>query len=217
MLTMIIEIPLLRGLIMGVLLAAPIGAVGAMCVKRAMSGQWLRALAVGLGSATVDTLFGAIAAFGLTIIASYVLSHQTLLGLIGGVIVTGMGVATYMSQFKSDGTGDEAEQIGRDFAKAVTMSAANPATFLGALGLFAALGPTDPDITRLATTTLVAGVFCGSMLWWTFLSAIAHLFRRRFGPKTLQRFNKIEGVVIVVLGLAVIAVATFGGLGGNRP
>jgi threonine/homoserine/homoserine lactone efflux protein len=207
MLTFITEIPFLRGLIMGVLMAAPIGAVGVMCVKRAVSGAWLRALAVGLGSATVDALFGMIAGLGLTIIATFIVEHQMVLGLAGGLIVTGIGVATYLSHPRAESPGLETERLPRDFAKAFMLSIANPATFLGALGLFAALGPADAQTTRATAVMLVSGVFCGSLLWWVFLAAVARLFRGNFGPQTLERFSKVEGILIAVLGLAVIVLA----------
>ncbi len=204
------EIPFLRGLIMGVLMAAPIGAVGVMCVKRSLSGAWLRAAAVGLGSATVDALFGAMAGLGLTIIATFLITYQTPLGVIGGVIVMGLGVATYRAPVSTTAiTGLDSNRIWQDFAKAFTLSIANPATFLGAIGLFAALGPADPEVTRHAGLILVIGVFCGSILWWTFLTGITHLFRSDFGAETLRRFNRIEGAVIVVFGIGVVAVAIF--------
>lgn len=160
------EIPFLRGLIMGVLMAAPIGAVGVMCVKRALSGAWFRAAAVGLGSATVDTLFGAVAGFGLTIIASFLIAYQTPLGVIGGVIVIGLGAATYRAPVSTTAiTGLDSNRISQDFAKAFTLSIANPATFLGAVGLFTALGPADPEVTRQAGLTLVmefsVAQYCG--------------------------------------------------------
>ena len=205
------DIPFLRGLIMGVLMAAPIGAVGLMCVKRALSGAWLRATAVGLGSATVDALFGAVAGLGLTIIATFLITYQTMLGVIGGIIVTGLGVATYRAPVSAEAiTSLDSSRIWQDFAKAFTLSIANPATFLGAVGLFAALGPGDPEVTRQAGRALVAGVFCGSIVWWAFLTGITHLFRGTFGPETLRRFNRIEGAVIFVFGISVIAVAIFG-------
>lgn len=207
MLTSIPEIPFLRGLLMGVLMAAPIGAVGVMCVKRALSGAWLRAAAVGLGSATVDALFGAVAGLGLTIIATFLMTYQTPIGVIGGVIIIGLGVLTYRAPVRSSTDVLEAGRLWRDFAAAFTLSIANPATFLGAVGLFAALGPADPDVTRQAAVVLVAGVFCGSIVWWLFLSSVARMFRGRIGPEMLTRFNRIEGAIISVLGAVVVLVA----------
>ena len=207
MLADVTAVPFLRGMIMGVLMAAPIGAVGLMCVKRAINGQWLRALAVGLGSATVDAAFGAVAALGLTIVATFLVEHQTELGLAGGLIVVVLGIGTYFAKVEEDAGVTQTERAPRDFAKAFTLSLANPATFLGALGLFAALGPVDGTLERSAGLMLVVGVFCGSMTWWFLLSATARVFRTNFQPATLARLNKIEGLVIVVLGLIVMAVA----------
>jgi len=207
MLPFVIESAFARGLIMGVLMAAPIGAVGVMCVTRAANGAWLRAGAVALGSASVDALFGAIAGLGLTIIAGFIIENQTPLALMGGVIVTGLGLATFLSPLSAEEPELESEKLRRDFASAFMMSIANPATFLGAVGLYAALGSAEPEIARQTAGELVLGVFTGSLAWWTFLTLMTRLFRDRFSPATLKRINKIEGVVIIGLGLAVIALA----------
>lgn len=206
MLEPLFELPFLRGLVVGLLMAAPIGAVGAMCIKRALSDGWPRAMSVGLGSACVDALFGAIAGMGLTFIATFVVDHQTAIGVLGGLIVIGLGVATYIAPIKTAEAKGTSGHKRRDFAAAFMMSIANPATFIGAIGLFAAFGQAGADKNAESALVLVVGVFCGSMLWWTFLTVTARLMRHRFVPETLSRLNKIEGAVITIFGLVLVAV-----------
>jgi threonine/homoserine/homoserine lactone efflux protein len=202
----VVDDPILRGLIVGVLMAAPIGGVGVMCIKRALSDGWRRALAVGLGSACVDAIFGAVAGLGLTFIATFVVDHQRSIGLIGGVIVVGMGIATYLAPIKTE---DESKPVvgakRRAFAAGFMMSIANPATLLGAIGLFAALGQVDPVTAPQSAIALIGAVFAGSMMWWTFLITMARTFRHRFAPERLTGLNKIEGAVIGLFGVILIA------------
>lgn len=208
----IIDLPFLRGMIVGLLMAAPIGAVGVMCIKRALSDGWLRALAVGVGSATVDALFGTVAGLGLTFVATFVTDHQAAIGAIGGLIVIGMGVVTYHVPIKTEDAKSETGHKRRDFAAAFMLSIANPATLLGAVGLFAALGQVDPKTAPQSAAVLIGGVFLGSMLWWAFLITGARLFRSHIVPTTLLRLNKIEGALIVGFGFVLVAVVLGGTL-----
>lgn len=198
--------PFLRGLIVGLLMAAPIGAVGVMCIKRSLSDGWLRAMAVGMGSAVVDAGFGTVAGLGLTFVSTFVTDHQVAIGVVGSVIVMGIGVATYLSPVKAETVKVESGLKRRDFATAFMLSVSNPATLLGAVGLFAALGQVDPKTAPQSAMVLIGGVFAGSMAWWVFLTAAAGFFRQWFVPETLARMNKIEGAVIAVLGAGLALV-----------
>ncbi|MBL8644326.1 MAG: LysE family transporter [Rhodospirillaceae bacterium] len=202
----IIEDPILRGLIVGVLMAMPIGAVGVMCIKRALSDGWRRALAVGLGSACVDAIFGAVAGLGLTYIATFVVDHQSIIGLLGGAIVIIIGIVTYFSPIKTEEAKPVVGAKRRDFAAGFMMSIANPATLLGAVGLFAAFGQVDPVTAPQSAAALIGAVFAGSLLWWMFLASMARMFRSRFVPERLSRLNKVEGAVICVFGVVLVVV-----------
>jgi threonine/homoserine/homoserine lactone efflux protein len=198
----------LRGLIVGVVLAAPIGAVGMMCITRSLTHGWHRAMAAGLGSAVVDALFGALAGLGLSAITMVVVDNQTIIGMGGGLIVVGVGVATYLAPIRTDVASMAVGSSIRDFTAAFMLSITNPATLLGAVGLFAAFGHTDPTSDLRGAVVLIAGVFCGSMAWWMALAGAARMFRRMFMPTALPRLNKIEGIVIAAVGLlAIIAAA----------
>ncbi|MBL8628354.1 MAG: LysE family transporter [Rhodospirillaceae bacterium] len=204
--TVIIEDPILRGLIVGMLMAAPVGAVGVMCIKRALSDGWRRALAVGLGSACVDAIFGAVAGLGLTYIATFVTDHQRSIGLLGGLIVIGVGIATYFSPIKTEDNGPVVGRKRRDFAAGFMLSIANPATMLGAIGLFAALGQVDPVTAPQSAVALISAVFAGSLAWWVFLISMARMFRHKFVPERLQMMNKIEGALISLFGIVLVII-----------
>ncbi len=204
--TVIIDDPILRGLIVGILMAAPVGAVGVMCIKRALSDGWRRAMSVGLGSACVDAIFGAVAGLGLTYIATFVTNHQNSIGLFGGLIVTGIGVATYLSPIKTEDNSPVVGRKRRDFAAGFMLSIANPATMLGAIGLFAALGQVDPVTAPQSAAALIGAVFAGSLTWWVFLISMARLFRHKFVPERLHKLNKIEGALIGAFGLLLVII-----------
>jgi threonine/homoserine/homoserine lactone efflux protein len=201
------ELAFLKGLIAGFAMAAPIGAVGIMCIRRAISFGLGRALIAGLGSALADAIFGAAAGLGLTVISAFVVAHEAAIGLVGGVIVLGVGVATYLAPVRTEAESWAPGDRRKDVARAFSMSIANPATMLGALGIFAAFGPIDPARAPGDAAVLVLGVFLGSMLWWLVLAGTARALKDRFVTGALPRLNRIEGVIIGACGVAILAVA----------
>lgn len=195
----------LRGMLAGLLMAAPVGAVGAMCIRRALAGHWIRALMVGFGSAIADTIFGAIAGLGIGLIGSFIVAHEVGLTLFGGLVVTAAGIFTFRAPVDTARADEEAEAAIRDGLRAFVLSIVNPATFLGAIGIFALLGGADVTTAPAAATSLIIGVFAGSMGWWVVLSGGVRLLREKFVSTALPELNHIEGVVIAVFGAAAIA------------
>lgn len=204
MYALVSDFAFLRGLVAGAALAAPIGAVGVMCIRRTLSYGLDRALFVGLGSALADALFGAVAGLGLSAIASFVVAHEIAFALIGGAIVTGVGVITYRAPVRMVDTEPVAGDRRKDVARAFLLSIVNPATLLGAIGIFAVLGAIDPAARPLAAGSLVVGVFAGSMLWWLTLGTMARVFREKFMLHALPHMNQIEGAVIGLFGIVAV-------------
>lgn len=196
-----------RGLLAGLLMAAPVGAVGAMCIRRALSGHLIRALMVGFGSAVADTLFGAMAGLGIGMIGSFIVAHEVGLTLLGGLIVTATGIFTFRAPVDTATAEEDTEAAIRDGVRAFVLSIVNPATFLGAIGIFALLGGVDVTTAPAAALSLVVGVFAGSMGWWMILSGSVRLLRERFISAALPELNHIEGVVIAVFGVGAVIFA----------
>src|ERR1700742_4469990 len=91
----ILDLAFVRGLVAGFALAAPVGPVAMLCVRRALTRGRMQAFIAGLGAAAADMIFGAVAGLGITVVNAFVEDHQTAIGLTGGIIVLVIGVATY--------------------------------------------------------------------------------------------------------------------------
>jgi arginine exporter protein ArgO len=200
---LLLDQPLLRGMIIGALMAMPVGAVGMMCIRRALDRQRWRAMAVGLGSATCDGFFGFVAGAGVTALGSFIIANEIAIALIGGVVVVAMGVLTYRAAPPPNVDDSLATGLGGDFGKAFTLSVLNPATFLGAVALNATIG----GGVEGHLIELTAGVVLGSIAWWLFLTALTTLLRERFVGGTLPHLNHVEGMVVTGFGLALMAAA----------
>ena len=197
-----------RGAVVGFALAAPMGPVAVLCIRRALARGLIQAIIAGLGAALADMAFGAVAGLGITVISASVLNYEVFIGMIGGTLVLAFGVITYRTPIVLTNGTVAVKSLRRDFAAAFTMAITNPATMIAAAGLFAAFGPIDAYTAPVAALWLVTGVFMGSAAWWVILAGVVATLRGRFIANGLPWLNRISGSVIGFSGaLVLIAVA----------
>jgi len=204
------DIPLLRGVIAGFALAAPIGPVGVMCIRRALIEGRLNAFLAGLGAALADTIFGAVAGLGITVISGFVAAHAAAFALVGGLIVLGLGLVTLYAPAVPVHDMPKLRSVKHDFALAFTTAITNPATMIAAAGVFTAYGPIDPFVKPIDAVALVGGVFAGSAGWWLLLASLAAAFKQRFVNRGLKWLNRISGTMLVVFAAVVLAGVALG-------
>jgi threonine/homoserine/homoserine lactone efflux protein len=200
----ILQVAFIRGLVAGFALAAPMGPVAMLCVRRALTKGRLQALVAGSAAAVADMIFGAAAGLGITVVNTFVANYQVIIGAIGGVIVLITGIITYRSQVAITNGEIQIQSLRRDVVAAFTMAITNPATMGAAAGLFAAFGAINVDLDPSGAFWLVAGVFAGSMLWWVILVGAVGFIREGFLRRGLARMNRIFGAIIALSGIAVL-------------
>ena len=199
----------LRGLLIGFSIAAPVGPIGVLCIRRTLADGRAAGLVSGLGAATADAVYGCVAGFGLTLISNFFVSQRFWLQLVGGLFLCWLGLRTLVTA-----PADEAARAGHGegligaFASTFVLTLTNPMTILSFAAVFAALGLASTGGDYGAAAVLVLGVFVGSALWWLLLSGGVSLLRSRFDARGLQWVNRVSGIVIVgfgVLSLAALA------------
>lgn len=198
-----IDSSFLRGLGIGFAIAAPVGPVGLLVIRRALANGRLAAFVAGIGAATADTLYGAVAAYGLTVVSDFLVEHDGMIRLAGGLLLCVIGLRAaravpLMPDEQRTGPG-----AWHDFAATTLITLTNPGTIVAFLGAFAVLGGIAAGTT--APHALVIGVFAGSALWWLILSTAAAALRHRLGPRWLKAINQASGALIALFGLAVLA------------
>jgi threonine/homoserine/homoserine lactone efflux protein len=195
---------LLKGLLIGFSIAAPVGPIGVLCIRRTLSeGRWAGLLS-GLGAATADACYGCVAAFGLTIISSWLLSQQFWLSLIGGGFLCYLGYKTFVAHPAENATQTAERGYIRAYASTFFLTLTNPATILSFAAIFAGLGLANISGDYSLATVLVLGVFLGSALWWLMLSGGVSLFRTKFTPERLRWVNKFSGLIIAGFGVLAL-------------
>lgn len=195
---------LLKGLLAGITIAAPLGPVNLICIHRTLSRGSRNGLISGLGAATADTFYGIIAGFGLTLVSNFLINHQNILRIAGGIFIIFLGARVFFYHFRRKNYDTENVGLVKEFSSTFFLTLTNPITILAFLGIFAALGLTTKDLTYLSASILVCGVFLGSAIWWTILSSGVDRFRERFTDNTLHHINQISGVIITLFGVFLI-------------
>jgi threonine/homoserine/homoserine lactone efflux protein len=189
-----------KGIAIGLAIAAPVGPIGVLCIRRSLSEGQKAGFATGLGAAAADAIYGGVAAFGLTAISNFLVQQKSWLSLIGGLFLCYLGFNTFRSKpaaaaLKAGGTGLIAA-----FFSTLALTLANPMTILSFVAVFAGFGlGTSSDY--LGAGTLVAGVFLGSAFWWLLLSSGVSLFSARITSDWMLRVNRLPGVIIFAFGL----------------
>jgi threonine/homoserine/homoserine lactone efflux protein len=205
----------LRGLLLGFSIAAPVGPIGVLCIRRTFADGWRIGLVSGLGAATADATYGAVAAFGLTAISNLLVSGQVWLRLVGGIFLCYLGlrglltkpVPAALDATTSPSTFPSATHVRNEFAayaSTVGLTLTNPATILSFAAIFAGLGVGSASRGYLGAALLVAGVFIGSALWWLILSSTIAALRSRFRPDVLGWVGRASGGVLLVFGLLAL-------------
>jgi threonine/homoserine/homoserine lactone efflux protein len=197
---------LLQGIAIGFSIAAPVGPIGLLCIRRSLAGGRGLGLATGLGAATADAAYGFVAAFGLTAVSDVLVGGRFWLGLLGGVFLCTLGVRTFLQKPAERAAEARGDSLLAAYLSTLVLTLTNPMTILSFAAVFAGLGlGTAPDWA--AASAVVLGVFAGSALWWLILSTGAGLLRSRIGPRWMLAVNRLSGVVIFAFGAYALLAA----------
>ena len=196
-----------RGLILGFTIAAAVGPISLLCIRRTLAEGRLVGLASGMGVATADATYGAIAAFGLTAVTDLLVDWRRALGVVGGLFLLWLAWRTLRSvpgEAASD-AGNGRRGLPAAYLSILGLTLTNPMTILSFAALFVGLGVTGGDAA--GATLLTLGVFAGSAAWWVLLVTVVGAVRSRLTPAGLRRVNVASGVVIGAFAIIAIASA----------
>lgn len=192
----------IKGLVIGFSIAAPVGPIGLLCLRRSLTDGKLVGFLSGLGAATADTLYGAVAALGLTLVTELIARYHTPLQFFGGAFLILLGVKIIRAPAFSPGDRPaHARSLPIAYASIFVLTLANPVTIIAFAGVFAGFGLGWESGGDWQAGWLIFGVFTGSSAWWLFLSSFAGWFGHRLNPQVLHRINLCAGLLIASFGL----------------
>jgi threonine/homoserine/homoserine lactone efflux protein len=197
---------LLKGVLVGIIIAVPAGPVGVICIRRTIFHGRLAGFVSGLGASTADAVFGIIAGFGLTVISDLLLGYQTWLRLGGAGFLFYIGISAFTADpLRGSQSHRDPEDLFADYASTFVLTITNPITILAFLAIFAGIGLSGPEATLGRAAILVLGVWLGSLLWWAALAFGAGMVRLSFDRHHLVWINRASGGILVLSGAALLA------------
>lgn len=206
---------LIKGIVVGMVIAVPVGPVGVLCVRRTFFEGALFGILSGLGAAVADVIFGIIAGLGLTVVRDWLLGYQEPLGALGGLYLLFIGGRALLKRGRDEPQPITGEKLAAAFASTFALTITNPITILAFAAIFAKVGFEREGVGLVEIWVMVGGVFVGSLLWWLGLSfGIAAL--RRFAHMThIAWVNRVSGTVLALsgAGLLVSVVLNVAGIG----
>jgi len=195
---------ILKGMIIGFSIAAPVGPIGVLCIRRTLAEGRAYGFASGLGAATADGFYGTVAALGLTLVSSFLIDQANWLRLIGGAYLCYLGLKTFRAQPAERA----AEAKGRGLLGAYTstlfLTLTNPLTIFAFAAIFAGVGAEAAAGNALGALNVVLGVFLGSAAWWLILVTLTSLFRSRLTTGGLVWVNRVSGIIILGFGVVML-------------
>ena len=195
----------LKGLIIGFVIAAPVGPIGVLCARRTLMHGRRAGFYSGMGAATADAIYGFIAAFGLTFISAFLIDHQFSLRLVGGGLLLYLGVKAFLARpVKKADLPRSARHYAGLYTSTFFLTLTNPMTILSFAAVFAGFGLAGTKGSILSAVVLIIGVYLGSALWWLFLVGIFSVYRKRFQSHQLAWVNRITGTIIAASGILAL-------------
>ena len=194
----------LRGLLIGLSIAAAVGPMSILCIQRTLQRGQRYGLVSGLGIATADAIYGCIAAFGLTLITQFLLNQQFWIRLLGGLFLVYLGIRTALSKPAARAANAKASGYTSAYISTLLLTLTNPTTILSFIAIFAGIGVGAASRSYSSAIIVVLGVFVGSILWWCILTSVVSFLRTRFTDMWLLWINRVSGGVIAVFGVVAL-------------
>lgn len=199
MLTMFI-----KGLIIGIVVSAPVGPIGVLCIQRTLTGGRRAGIATALGAASSDLFYAIIAVFGMSFVVDYIESNQTLLQVLGTIVIFFFGLHTFrndprqkLKKFEKD---EQQTGFVSSFFSAMGLTVTNPLVVFLFIFLFAKLHYISDDITLCKSLLSIVFIMFGAGFWWTLMIYAIDQFRTRFfNVRQLYVVNRVAGALLMII------------------
>lgn len=192
----------LKGTLLGFSIAAPVGPIGLLCIQRTLAQGRVSGFVSGMGAATADGFYGSVAGFGLTAVSAFLLRFSIPIRVIGACFLFYLAARTFWARPEQGSVDrDFSTSLWKAYGSTVFLTLTNPMTILSFMAVFAGFGIVSAEGGYLKSSSLVAGVFLGSSVWWLILSSAVGLFRVRLTSESLVWINRTSGSLMALLGV----------------
>ena len=195
---------LIQGIIIGLTLAVPVGPISLLCIHRTVADGRMHGICSGIGVATSDSFYAAVAFLGLTIISGVIIAEQDLFRAVAGIILIYVGIRVFLSVPPDINTRPAPEPYARDYLSMLAISLANPLALIFFVAILPGFGVVFQGTSPGSALIFVSGVFFGGASWWIFLCGSVGSVRTHLSHENLTLINRISGVIITCFGAAML-------------
>lgn len=197
---------LIKGIIAGLGASIPLGPLGVLCIQKTLSKGRNSGFFTGLGSSISDSFYAMLSLFCLAIVQEFTSTHGAIVDVIGGLIIAFVGYRVFENNpVKQITQKNGAKRHLEDLLEGFAMTITNPGSVFLILMIFSMVGVDTMDSAgSISVLTTLVGFTIGSVAWWYILSTTINVFRKKFRIKQLITMNKVSGVIIIFLGLAMV-------------
>ena len=187
----------LKGILIGLIVGMPAGAIGALCVQRMLTYGTKSGIMTGLGSSVVDCFYAAVGAFGITLVSDLMIRYQASIMLVGGLLILAMGINILRKTQDPLLAEPHAPSMASMLISSIGVGITNPAAIIGFLFSFTYFGINGKQ-TVSQGLLLVFGVLIGTLIWWVILALITGFIQRKFGDTASRKLNLFFGFLMII-------------------
>jgi threonine/homoserine/homoserine lactone efflux protein len=195
---------IIKGLILGISVAAPVGPIGILCINRTLNKNFKSGFFSGLGAATADLVYALVSVFGLSLISNFLIEQKFIIQIIGVIFLIYTGIKTIK---KKDRTLDFKTTLNKgllkDYLSTLFLTFTNPFTLLIFIGIFATFGFSNEVSGQHSVFFFLLSIFVGSCTWWLFLSGLVNQFRKKISRNFLKKMDLVSGILILFFGALI--------------
>lgn len=192
-----------KGLIIGILVSAPMGPIGMLCIQRTLNkGRW-HGFITGLGATLSDIIYAALTCLGIGVVVNFVEANQAPFQLMGSILLGFFGFYIFNINPVKILKKQRENKLSytQDFITAFLLTFSNILIVLLYISLFARFGFILPEYSVLM---LVGGIFSiglGALSWWFGITYIVSKVRRWFNVRGIWMLNRMVGSIIIILSV----------------
>ena len=196
-----------KGILIGILVSAPMGPIGLLCIQRTLNkGRW-HGFVTGVGAVFSDLFYAALTGLSMGFVVSFIEHHQSMLQILGSVLLMAFGFYIFRSNptkslRKPDAVSSTYTQ---DAVSSFFLTLSNPFIIFLFLGLFARFSIISPEDTTLALVMGLFGIALGASLWWFIITFLIGKLRGNFNVRGLWILNRIVGGIILIFSIVGLA------------
>lgn len=197
---------LIKGMLIGVVVSAPVGPIGVLCLQRTLNRGKAHGFATGFGAMLSDMIYALIAGFSMSMVIGFIEDHKLALEILGSIVVFFFGLHTYrdnpVAKLKNMETSKGS--VVQDFLSSFGLTITNPLVVFLFIGVFSRFSFLTSDASTLQNVLCISSILVGALVWWLLIVNIADIFRSRFNLRGLVILNKLTGSVLMILSACTL-------------